>query len=49
MQRLMALGYRVELTALAEGGETSEGAVPVVAGAVVEGARKRGRPRKVIS
>ena len=49
MQRLMALGYRVELTPLAEGGEASEGAVPVVAGAVVEGARKRGRPRKEIS
>lgn len=49
MQRLMELGYRVEVTAVEGVEPAAEAAVPVVDGAVVEGARKRGRPRKEIS
>mgnify|MGYP003513665349 FL=1 len=49
MQRLMELGYRVEVTAVEGVEPAAEAAMPVVDGAVVEGARKRGRPRKEIS
>ena len=49
MQRLMELGYRVEVTAVEGVEPAAEAAMPVVDGAVVEAARKRGRPRKEIS
>jgi hypothetical protein len=45
MQRLMELGYRVEVTAVEGVEPAAEAAMPLVDGAVVEGARKRGRPR----
>ena len=50
MQRLMELGYRVEVTAVETVEPQADQVMPAVDGAVVvQAARKRGRPRKEIS